>query len=1099
MDKKIKITSVAAAALASLVLANANLNNEVKADTKPVNATTKAQTPEEAAQANIDSAKKNVETEQGNVDKAKGDLTQAKKDAEKTDADYKAQSDKVNGLKKTADQKNNALTNAQDKEKAAQALADEANDPAKVQQANDDVTAKNTALTNAQTAETTANQNVTDQENKVGQKQQNVVDLTKVRDQKQTAKDNADQSVKNAEDALKGTGITEAKQKLDAATDAKTKAQQALNTANTNVQNKENSVTSAEQAVTQANTAKTNAERQQSAAQSEATAADTAASQANAAVSDKQKQIDKLKGQLSNLGELTKNTIDLQDVNKFKQAYADYLADGRLTDADIQWAKDAGAANHFESSDADKKVLVDVNNMTDNQLKELSLFTADLLNKVRSQLGLTTGADVVTKGSLDFTRKVAERYVSDFNNGSWTPDWHDATGINELSKNSGLNYNDGTNGLDPTKWQMYEDKSEARLSNPVSMDLLKQNIYSSLLDMIIPGGHGLDHPGATPTYEMAHTRGLLGITLPTKDELEQERDYILQHMNSGYLVNGGYLYGQDFINYADSMLNKINNHRCYVEENNVEKGQYVAATFSMTDHGSYDGTKYMNIHFINISSNEVNDPSKFDTTPIESYADQISALNNQLDTAQAALSGLSATAATANNKKNEKDAALVTAKAAVHAAQATLDEANQNLSTANTVLAQAQQDQQTKSTAWDNANDAFNAAQARYDTLTASHDQKVRKFNAAVSAQQAAKAALDTAENNLKAANVALTDAQNELKHLKNVAKDKAAAVTQAQNLLNAAKQHVQDLQNASQLLQAATIKADQAETAYKAAQKAVSEAETKLNTLASAKATADRQKQAAKTAYDTAVTRLHQAQDRLAQAQAALNSLQYVSNVTETTTKHTTNVTKDFVLTCKSVVYNENGDPVRKDGKSVTLPKGSTIHVWNNGELVTIKGKKFYQIAENEFIKANNTRNSSVKKTAAKKAVRLSHNAFVYDKHGKAIRKGLHYKLYRRDDLVKLTSAKIVTIHGKKYYQVGKDQFIKVSNTKLTTNRVNFKARVKGKVRTYTRSGKFNKHYLNGKYVYTFNEKVTVKGKTYYKVAGTNDWVLSSQLILKK
>ena len=1099
MDKKIKITSVAAAALASLVLANANLNNEVKADTKPVNATTKAQTPEEAAQANIDSAKKNVETEQGNVDKAKGDLTQAKKDAEKTDADYKAQSDKVNGLKKTADQKNDALTNAQDKEKAAQALADEANDPAKVQQANDDVTAKNTALTNAQTAETTANQNVTDQENKVGQKQQNVVDLTKVRDQKQTAKDNADQSVKNAEDALKGTGITEAKQKLDAATDAKTKAQQALNTANTNVQNKKNSVTSAEQAVTQANTAKTNAERQQSAAQSEATAADTAASQANAAVSDKQKQIDKLKGQLSNLGELTKNTIDLQDVNKFKQAYADYLADGRLTDADIQWAKDAGAANHFESSDADKKVLVDVNNMTDNQLKELSLFTADLLNKVRSQLGLTTGADVVTKGSLDFTRKVAERYVSDFNNGSWTPDWHDATGINELSKNSGLNYNDGTNGLDPTKWQMYEDKSEAWLSNPVSMDLLKQNIYSSLLSMIIPGGHGLDHPGATPTYEMAHTRGLLGITLPTKDELEQERDYILQHMNSGYLVNGGYLYGQDFIKYADSMLDKINNHRCYVEENNVEKGQYVAATFSMTDHGSYDGTKYMNIHFIIISSNEVNDPSKFDTTPIESYADQISALNNQLDTAQAAFSGLSATAATANNKKNEKDAALVTAKAAVHAAQATLDEANQNLSTANTVLAQAQQDQQTKSTAWDNANDAFNAAQARYDTLTASHDQKVRKFNAAVSAQQAAKAALDTAENNLKAANVALTDAQNELKHLKNVAKDKAAAVTQAQNLLNAAKQHVQDLQNASQLLQAATIKADQAETAYKAAQKAVSEAETKLNTLASAKATADRQKQAAKTAYDTAVTRLHQAQDRLAQAQAALNSLQYVSNVTETTTKQTTNVTKDFVLTCKSVVYNENGDPVRKDGKSVTLPKGSTIHVWNNGELVTIKGKKFYQIAENEFIKANNTRNSSVKKTAAKKAVRLSHNAFVYDKHGKAIRKGLHYKLYRRDDLVKLTSAKIVTIHGKKYYQVGKDQFIKVSNTKLTTNRVNFKARVKGKVRTYTRSGKFNKHYLNGKYVYTFNEKVTVKGKTYYKVAGTNDWVLSSQLILKK
>ena len=56
MNKKIKVTSAAVAALASLVLVNANVNNEVKADTKPVNATKttqKAQTPEEAARANV--------------------------------------------------------------------------------------------------------------------------------------------------------------------------------------------------------------------------------------------------------------------------------------------------------------------------------------------------------------------------------------------------------------------------------------------------------------------------------------------------------------------------------------------------------------------------------------------------------------------------------------------------------------------------------------------------------------------------------------------------------------------------------------------------------------------------------------------------------------------------------------------------------------------------------------------------------------------------------------------------------------------------------------------------------------------------------------
>lgn len=64
MNKKIKVTSAAAAALASLVLINANVNNEVKADTKSVNATKttqKAQTPEEAARANVASAQKNYD------------------------------------------------------------------------------------------------------------------------------------------------------------------------------------------------------------------------------------------------------------------------------------------------------------------------------------------------------------------------------------------------------------------------------------------------------------------------------------------------------------------------------------------------------------------------------------------------------------------------------------------------------------------------------------------------------------------------------------------------------------------------------------------------------------------------------------------------------------------------------------------------------------------------------------------------------------------------------------------------------------------------------------------------------------------------------
>ena len=78
---RVKVTSLAAAALASISLVSANLNHEVKADVKPEADSAKAQSPEEAARANIASAKKDVETETGNVKKAKGDLDKAQGDA----------------------------------------------------------------------------------------------------------------------------------------------------------------------------------------------------------------------------------------------------------------------------------------------------------------------------------------------------------------------------------------------------------------------------------------------------------------------------------------------------------------------------------------------------------------------------------------------------------------------------------------------------------------------------------------------------------------------------------------------------------------------------------------------------------------------------------------------------------------------------------------------------------------------------------------------------------------------------------------------------------------------------------------------------------
>ena len=88
----------------------------------------------------------------------------------------------------------------------------------------------------------------------------------------------------------------------------------------------------------------------------------------------------------------------------------------------------------------------------------------------------------------------------------------------------------------------------------------------------------------------------------------------------------------------------------------------------------------------------------------------------------------------------------------------------------------------------------------------------------------------------------------------------------------------------------------------------------------------------------------------------------------------------------------------------------------------------------------------------------------------------------------------------GKKFYQIGKNEFIKVANTKLSTKAIKLRASLKNHrvAQTYDRSGNLNNHYIKGNHVYNFNEKATINGKTYYKLAWTNNWVPASKLTLK-
>ncbi|WP_236253631.1 SLAP domain-containing protein [Lactobacillus ultunensis] len=109
---------------------------------------------------------------------------------------------------------------------------------------------------------------------------------------------------------------------------------------------------------------------------------------------------------------------------------------------------------------------------------------------------------------------------------------------------------------------------------------------------------------------------------------------------------------------------------------------------------------------------------------------------------------------------------------------------------------------------------------------------------------------------------------------------------------------------------------------------------------------------------------------------------------------------------------------------------------------------------------------------------------SYVYTKNGKLAKKnGKRVVLKKSTTRKVLNNAKVVKIHGKAFYQIGKNQFVKAVNVITSSQKVNVRVVVKGrknaKVRTYTSTGKRTRHFVYGKKSYKFTAKRGIKGKT--------------------
>lgn len=123
---------------------------------------------------------------------------------------------------------------------------------------------------------------------------------------------------------------------------------------------------------------------------------------------------------------------------------------------------------------------VDVDNLTDAQLTDLSHYTASMINQVRNQarkagVPVNVGNTFVTKGAVQFAKDVAQNYRKD--NWNAFEKSHDVNAIDNAARDNGLKANGG-----------YENAGVGQLSSyrthTFTMTELKKHVYDAIEHMI---------------------------------------------------------------------------------------------------------------------------------------------------------------------------------------------------------------------------------------------------------------------------------------------------------------------------------------------------------------------------------------------------------------------------------------------------------------------------------------------------------------------------------------------------------------------------------------------------------------------------------------
>ena len=732
----------------------------------------KTPTKEEVAELGA-SAKQTQEA----ADKAKEVLDQANETSDKAEKKVESLKQDVADAQKTADKATPEVIQGAEK---------------KVETAKASVPTAEQEVSSAQTEQDDADRNVAIQGKTVGTKQAEVT-------QAQNGVTDAKTTVKNAEDALNGVGLADAKEKQDAAIKEEATSKQAQEDAQAALDEAKKLDGELADQLKKAETTVKSATKDVEAKESEAKEAkanrDNALATYNQAVSTLDALQDSSKKQTitlspafiqavkENMAYNDQDTSSWSSEDRDKRTMELY---NKIVNAQVEHKK----LNKYVPTKADQtdKTRYDINNLPQEIKDELNYYVVDLINQMRRQLGLS---DVVlSKTSLEFADKVAKEYLKANFSKAMKDDYrakggvgHYAIGINKVAKEYGL----------PTTDAEEESKGEQYYENTVT------------------------------TYSFHNFDDADGVYRKTLGEMKAK------------------LY--------DDLVMLVSTKGDYAHTEGILQFDHAHETIYFGGVAQSKTDDFYTTHFLTAIRSEYVDGSKWDKTPISNpLSDEV--IERKLSEARQALADAMTARDNTQTTFEAKTKAESDAKLALTNAEANLTA----LKKGESPLANAQKAFDEAKERHDKAVVTLSNANALVNTLTTTQSAKEEALTNA-------QAKLKEVEQVLKTAQEALKAEEDKMKELEAIATSKAQAVSTAKKALQDAENEVKqaekelaDLKGAHTRLNEAKAELEKAETELKEAYKAQNEAKVDYEVKSLA---ADQ----AKIAYETAKAKFEEAE----------------------------------------------------------------------------------------------------------------------------------------------------------------------------------------------------------------------------------------------